>query len=175
MRKNAAVPATSNGDEMNKLLLIVTKQSETVDSILLAIGNMGKRIDNMAIDVSGLKSDVEILKNEEEIKTSKAREIRKLANKVVSRRLGINEDPAKRTMQEKVIDKKYRSMFSSALYSEVSDKGHLASPYSATAKKDFVDACKDIEEWYPREGIDGLKKRADENAVARKIAKEQGY
>ena len=162
-------------NEIDKMVMAINQQTQNINTVLVAMGDMGKRVESIAADLSSVKDDVNILKNEEEIKTSQAKEIRRLAGKVVSRRLGIDENPAKRTLEEKIIDKKYRSMFSSALYSETSEKGHLASPYSATAKKDFILACKDIEDWYPKEGIDGLKKRADENAVARKIAKEQGY
>ena len=164
------------------LLAAVNAQTENINSLMRGIttmattvGELGKEVSGIKVIIDTLTEDVNELKNEEEIKTSKAKELRKLANKVVSRRLGINEDPAKRSIEEKVINEKYRSMFSAALYTEVSEKGHLASPYSATAKKDFIAACKDIEDWYPREGVEGLKKRADENAVARKIAKEQGY
>lgn len=162
-------------ETIDKVLLAISQQTNNINSVLSAIGAMGKRIGDIELSVTGLKGDVETLKNEEEIKTKDAKTIKKLVNKIISRRLGINENPSKRSLEEKVTDQKYRSMFSSTLYTEVSEQGHLASPYSETAKKDFVAACEDIEKWYPREGIDGLKKRADENAIARKIAKEQGY
>lgn len=171
--------AAGEFDDMNgkidKMVDAVNQQTMNIGLILNHIGDVSKRVDDISKEMEAVKSDVAELKNEEEIKTSKTKEIRRLVQRIVSRRIGVNEDPSKRTVEEKIIDKKYRSIFSSALYAQVSEKGHLASPYSATAKKDFIQACDDIEQWYPREGVDGLKKRADENALARRIAQEQGY
>lgn len=74
-----------------------------------------------------------------------------------------------------MVNAKYGKMFSKRLRAEVSNKGHLAYPFRTTRKGNFQAACEDIEAWFPRLGVDALKKEADDRAKARKIAEEQGY
>lgn len=150
-----------------------------VDSLSGSMGNLTKVVEEIKTEFGNFRdeitTEVDDIKNKTEIDDDQRKVIRKLVSAVVSRRLGINENARKRTWDEKMINQKYCPMFSQTLYSEVSNKGHLASPYGKTIKENYVRACEDIEAWYPREGIAGLKERADENARIRKIAKEQGY
>lgn len=165
--------------DIDKVLLAVSAQTENVNSMLGVVRGISDRVDSIDRNFNDYKKQsdkrFDQLENHEEITYEQQNIIDSLISQVVYSRLGIGDKPSKWTIEERVINNKYGKLFRRRLRKEVANKGHLAYPYRTTQKGNFVDACKDIEAWYPRNGVDELKREADDNAIARKIAKEQGY
>ncbi len=150
---------------------------------LIEIGMMtNKKVDNIEQDMNTMRSDlgtvrtrVDKIERNEEITYEQQNMINSLISKRVYRVLGLNESPTRWTEEEQLTYAKYGRTFRRRLRSEVSNKGHLAYPFRTTAKGNYDAACRDIEAWQPRNGIDALKEEIDMKAQANRIAKEQGY
>lgn len=162
-------------DLMGQQTVNVTSISDDVKTLTGEVGKLSKSFDVLKDDVSSVKKDIEELKYSEEITYEQQRSIDNAVSKRVYELLGIGENPSKWTLEERITNRKYGRLFRIRLRMEVSDKGHLAYPFRTTQKGNFTPALKDIEAWSPRYGIASLMKEADDNALAMKIAKEQGY
>lgn len=164
--------ATVNGEFFNRLENLLLTQNQT---ILGKVGEVSKDVETLKSTVDNMKCDIEDIKYNEEITYEQQATIDREVSKTVYKLLGIGNDPAKWTTEERVINKKYGRLFRRRCRLEVTNKGNLAFPYRTTKKGNFIGACKDIEAWVPRNGIESLKKEADDNALANRIAREQGY
>ncbi len=134
-----------------------------------------KTVENLTETVTGINDRVTSLETTEEITYEQQNTIDRLISKIVYDRLGIGSKSSEWTIEERTENQKYGKLFRRRLRHEVSNKGHLAYPFRTTKKGNFSAACRDIEAWMPRNGVEALKKEADDNALARKIAMEQGY
>lgn len=168
--------------DLQTLMNIVGRQTNNVDKVIGTVGRLANEVDSIHADVtemrnelSSVKNDITDLKFNEEITYDQQKSIDEIISKTVYSLLGIGLNPTKWSIDERATNKKYGRLFRKRLRYEVSNKGHLAYPYRTTRKGNFVAACKDIEAWIPRYGIEALKKEADDNAEARRIAREQGY
>lgn len=171
------VSAGSNGgnrddDFLKRLELILAGQNEKV---LGKVGEIANDVDAMKDEIEKVKTDIYEIKNEEEVTTQQKKRIRAAVMKQVYLLLNLPLDKRKWTVTDRLVSKQYGSLFFNRCYAETSRKGHLASPYEETTKRNFTDAIKDIEAWTPVNGIEALKKEADDNAIAREIAKKRGY
>lgn len=164
-----------NHYNMQQLMDLVAQQSQNVNALVGTIVGIGKEVEGIKDDVTTIKGEVEQLKYSEEITYEQQNTIDSAISKTVYNLLGVGVNPEKWTVEERTISAKYGRLFRKRLRLEVSNKGHLAYPYRTTKKGNYVSAINDIEAWIPRNGIAGLMKEADDNALARKIAKEQGY
>lgn len=171
-----------NHYNMQQLMDLMGQQTQNVNSVAkdvrtLAgeVGNLSKTIEEVKGDVSIMKGDIETMKYREEITYEQQNAIDNAVSKAVYSLIGVSGNPSKWTLEERTVNQKYGKLFRKRLRMEVSNKGHLAYPYRTTKKGNFIDAIRDIESWTPRNGITGLMKEADDNALARKIAREQGY
>lgn len=152
-KSNSNVPVTQKLESMLKELLsleIVT--SKKVDNIENRLTNVEKRQDQH--------------ERETQLTTQQRNTIRRTVTRQVYMLLGLPADKRQWTTSDRMVASKYSNIFHRRCYSEVSRRGHLASPYGDTTQGNFVSASKDIEAWTPSNGIKGLKKEADDNRLA---------
>ena len=172
---NANFPST----DIDKVLFAISEQTRNVNSIVGVIKGISDKVDNIDRNFNSYKKETnkrfDQIENQEEITYKQQNAIDAAVSKTVYGLLGIGSNPEKWSVEERTINAKYGKLFRKRLRMEVSNKGHLAYPYRTTQKGNFVNAINDIEAWVPRNGITGLMKEADDNALARKIAREQGY
>lgn len=172
-----------NNEEENRNELSNISKLETMMAQLIEMQTDGqktmlqtnKKVERLSETVDVMNARVSALETSEEITYSQQNTIDSLVSQIVYERLGISGKPSEWTIEERTINQKYGKLFRKRLRKEVSSKGHLAYPFRTTQKGNFKQACEDIEAWYPRNGIDALKREADDNALARRIAREQGY
>lgn len=177
-------------DLMGNLGDIVKQQSENVNVILGKVGDLAKQFDNLKSDVGSeitefkagiskeiksVKDEFETMKASAEITTEQRRLIKRAVNTQVYKILDLPEHKENLTIEDRVTIRKYSRIFHQRCYAEVSRMGHLGNPYGTTIARNYTQAIRDIEAWTPSNGISGLMKEADDNALARKIAREQGY
>ena len=160
------------GEFLTRLEMILENQNMKV---LNKVGEISKKVDVLDERYSLHEERLDYLENEEEVTTAQKRNLHSAVTKQVYGVLGLPLKKRDWTLEDKVISQKYSSLFFGRCYAETARKGHLASPYEETTKRNYADAIKDIEAWTPSNGIEALKKEADDNALARKIAQEQGY
>ena len=134
-----------------------------------------KKVEDLYDWRNSVDSRFDRIENETEVTTQQKNQIRRAVNRRVYELLNLPQKKCDWTIEDKIVSDKYSRLFHSRCYAESSKLGHLASPYESTSRKNYTDAIRDIEAWIPANGIIGLKTEADENAVARKIAREQGY
>ena len=164
---------------MQELANIVGKQSVNVDRVLGRVEDLSLTIDDtrneMRAGFKAFANEIKDIKDNYEITTQQAKNIRVAVHKQVCKLLGVSCKSYEYSLEDRILMDKYGSLFHSRCYSEVARKGHLASPYASTTNQNYIPAIADIEAWTPSKGIEGLKKEADDSALARKIALEQGY
>ena len=141
---------------------VMLKELQAQGNLLNGLSN---RFDVMTFEVSAVKDDVEQSKYNEEITTAQVSSIRNTAEKRIVEILG--NDPLER--------QKYFKIFSRNLYTDARKYAGLGSAISCTKKGDFQRVIDYIESWNPKNGCMNLMLKADENAAARKKAKELGY
>lgn len=173
----------SNGDKnfsMQDLANIVGRQAITVDTMIKGFSNltksqadMAKKLDVAIKDISGLKEwkrqDIE----NRVVNKQERRTIRRAVHRRVFELLELPWKVGKEEWTRKQRDDYalYSNQFHRSCYSEVSKLGHLGSPYDETLGKFYDESLKDIEAWYPDCGVDGLKRKAEENMADRERAK----
>ena len=159
--RNEANPIAEYKQMLQRLIELGMENSDKVDRLDGRIDKIEKEVDTMKFD--------------EEVTYEQQQGIDNAISKTIYSILGIGSNPSKWTMHERTENQKYGKLFRRRLRHEVANKGHLAYPYRTTKKGNYTSAIKDIEAWVPRYGIDALKKEADDNARARRIARGQGY
>ena len=161
--------------EIQQLTDLVGQTTLNVNVIAKTVSTLAKKVDSIEETVTVIQDEIEGLKSREEITYEQQNAIDSAVSRTVYKLIDIGESPSKWTVEERTINAKYGKLFRKRLRLEVSNKGHLAYPYRTTKKGNFIDAIRDIEAWTQSNGISGLMKEADDNALARKIAKAQGY
>ena len=177
--KKKNLPVSADMDFLNKLQTILTNQNA---AIVNQVATLGNSVGELTIKVDGFydwqrvsEQRLDNLENEEEITTQQKRHIRATAAKQVYSVLGLPPKKKDWSVSDHVVYAKYHRLFFKRCYIETSWKGHLASPYEETTRRNYTDAIKDIEAWTPLGGVAGLMREADENAAARLEAKREGY
>ena len=165
----------NNNFSMQQLTNLVGQTSMNVNALIGKIGELSQKVDVFDDRMGNIENRMDTLETKEEITYEQQNTIDSLISQVVYSRLGIGSSPSKWTDEEREINAKYGRTFRRRLRKEVSNKGHLAFPFRTTKKGHFVEACKDIEAWIPRNGVDGLMREADATAKANRKAKELGY
>lgn len=149
---------------LNNLETILANQNAAV---LGKVGELSMAVQNVEKKFNDHDERINRLENDEEITTKQKKQIR---SAVARRVYTILELPSKRSEWDRnnyINEAKYGKLFFKRCYSEVAKLGHLTSPYESTPKKYYDDAMKDIEAWFPIDGIEGLKLIADKKAEAR--------
>ena len=130
---------------------------------------------NMGTKIDTVEKRMDTFENNAEVTTQQKNSLRRAVNRQVCALLRVNPKKHERSLEEQTTYEKYSSLFHRRCYSEVSKQGHLATPYECTTAQNFIQAVNDIEGWIPSNTVEGLKQEADRDAIARKIAREQGY
>lgn len=159
---------------MNELST-VTKLENMMQELISININSEKKIDKLSDRVDSVASRMDDFEKNSEVTTQQKNTIRRAVRKQVYTVLGLPEKKSDWSLENKLDAKKYSALFFQRCYSETTHKGHLSSPYETTISQNFTQAIRDIEAWTPSNGVAALKKEADDNAIARKIAEEQGY
>ena len=159
----------------NNLLSPVTRLESMMKELIQIETESVKKIENIDSRTANVEKRMDAWENNAEVTTQQKNQIRRAVSRRVYELLELPPKKHHWTLGHKVVSEKYSRLFHSRCYAEVSKLGHLASPYETTAQKNYNDSIKDIEAWIPANGVTGLKKEADDNATARKIAREQGY
>lgn len=166
----------SNGDKnfsIQELANIVGQSAVTVNGLAETVNkgfaDITKRVDRISSDMSEMRADIRVLKEDEEIRTKDVDLIENLIRRKVVEVLELPLDvPRYKWTDEQVA---YYNLYArtvfGALYTEVRKKGHLAGKTSRTRKKDLKDAINDIETWYPFNGLETLKRKAEKDRVAK--------
>ena len=169
----------SSGDRdfsMQELANIVGKNAVTVESMIRSFADMAKRQDAMGqkqerMDqkLDEVLTRIDNVENKEEITEEQKDLLKQLVGRKVVEVLGLPLDVAryKWTSEQKAYFNLYSNVFYGALYTEVRAKGHLAGRLGATKKCDYKPAISDIENWYPSCGVETLKRKAEENRIAK--------
>lgn len=154
----------------------VDNEYRTMLQRLIEIGmSTNDRVNNIEAKVDNVEKRVDDIQFREEITYEQQNMINSLICKRVYQVLKLGQSPTKWGEEESLMYAKYGRTFRRRLRSEVSNKGHLAYPFRTTANGNYDAACRDIEAWQPRNGVDALKAEIDMKAQANRIAKEQGY
>ncbi len=157
-----------------ELTPMVRLESMMKELIQIETGS-AKKIENIDQRTTSVEKRMDAWENNTELTTQQRNQVRRAVTRRVYELLELPPKKFDWSTEDRFISEKYSKLFHSRCYSEVSKQGHLMSPYGETTQKNFTEAIKDIEAWIPANGISGLKKEADENALARKIAQEMGY
>ena len=160
---------------MQDLMNLMGKQMTNVTALADTVRGIGEDVKEMRTELSNVNERMDFFENNIQVTDQQRRSIRRAANRRVYEILGITARAQERTLEERIEIQKYSPIFHQRLYSETSRNGHLSSPYGETLQRNYDLALKDIEAWSPSNGVTGLKKEADDNAIARKVAESQGY
>jgi len=143
-------------------MAVVLKRLETSEQLMNGLSNT---MNNVSLDLTEVKSDIENLKLNEEVTTTQQETIIETATRRVMEILGTD-----------LLDRhKYFRIFIKRLYTDAKRNAGLGSKISRTKKGDFQRVIDFIEAWTPSCGCFELKKIADKNAETRRIAFNEGY
>lgn len=129
------------------------------------LGGISTRVNLFEDSLTIVKDRVGVLELSEEITTFQNENITTAAKRRIFEILG--DDPFEL--------KKYAKIFFQRLYSDARKNANMGSKVSRTKKRDYQRVLDYIEAWSPVGGCSNLKMKADMNAEARKLAKENGY
>ena len=164
---------------MQELANLIGRQSQNTDLLLGRVGELSQNVaainDYVKKEFQDVRSDIKEIRDNSEVTTQQRCNIRRSVHKHICSMLSIPVNSRDWTLEDRVKSEKYSKIFHQRCYSEVAKKGHLGSPYGTTIAINYLQAIQDIEAWTPSNGISGLMKEADDNATAKKIAREQGY
>jgi len=165
MRNVVSGESVTPNFSMQELMNITGQNAMTVGNINRQLGIVVTTVNNLSDDVNMIKSDMEILKLNEEVTTTQQEKIIETARRRTFEVLGTD-----------IIDhKKYFRKFIGRLYSDTRKYAGLGSKIARTKKGDYQRVLDYIEAWMPVCGSAKLKSEADDNAKARLIAQSEGY
>lgn len=164
---------------MQDLAILIGDLALNTSDFQKAVGvQMQKVVDDVHFltgEMNSVKEDINFLKNDVHLTHAQKLSIKQAVSDRVYYLLGIPRNKADRTKEQEVIAYKYGKLFHSRCRRDVTKLGHLMIPEDMTPNKFFDEAIKDIEAWVPAGGVSRLKEEADSNAIARMVAKNQGY
>ena len=163
---------TIDNSALERMMNAVTISANTVTTLVQSVSQLGTNVAALTDDMKEVKDDINYLKNTAEIGYEQRRMIREAVKRRVYTVLDIPMKKEDRSENDKIACVKYSSMFFNRCYSETSKLGHLGTPYGMTTKENYTSALKDIDAWWPADGVDALKEEAEENIRIRKKARE---
>ena len=179
LNTNEAVDNNSDFD-MQQLINIIGQSAMTTQAITQQMGLIVAKTETLENNInevqSVLSSKIEKLVNDEnahykelkensEITTTKQEKIIETAQHRVSEILGFDD-------KEKA---KYFRTFILRIYSDARKYAGLGSKISRTKEGNYQRVIDFMDAWTPNEGINNLKRKADERAKYRREAKNLGY
>lgn len=147
---------TTLSSAMEQMASAVTTTNQTVSSLAGQISIVQNRLDSFNTRITNLEDNAEIT-------TEQRRAIKRAVTVKVYDILDLPMRKQDWTQKNKIDSQMYSHLFFKRCYTEVSNLGHLASPYGLTTKANYADAVKDIGEWTPLGGVKALKNEAEEN------------
>lgn len=158
---------------LSRLENILTNQNQAV---LGEVGKMSKKVDLFDERIEAVEKDINFIKYERPIERREAGKIKRAVSKRVCELLRVPYKKKDRTLEEQVRYEKYSRRLFGRCYAEIPFEGHMAKgSYLDTPKREFDSTMKDIEVYIPTSGMTAFFEEADKEALAKKIAKEQGY
>lgn len=158
---------------LDRLELILSEQNR---SVLNKVGEISKKVDSFDEEIQVVKKDINFMKNERPIERREANKIKRAVSKRVCELLEVPFKKSERSLEDQVKYEKYSRKLFGVCYSEIPYEGHMAkSSYLDTPKGYYDAALKDIESFIPFSGMGNFYVEADKEALAKRIAKEQGY
>lgn len=144
----------------------------TINSHTLLINGLNNSINSLQETTNVLSGKIEVLEYSSEIKTEQVNSIRETANKRIISILGEGKKNKEEIAYE--IEKYYRK-FIVRLYTDAKKFGGLGNKIETTKKGNFQRVIDYIEAWNPSEGCAKMKEYCDQKAVAKTLAKMNGY
>ncbi len=172
MINNAEMIPNEDNFDMQTLMNLMGQNAVTVQQTAMTVQGLSQqmgifttKMTNVESNLSLAMSEIDQLKNNEEITTDQEFAIRETASKRISEVLGkdINDR------------QKYYRTFIGRLYYNARRNAGLGSKISRTKKCNFQRVIDYIESWNPHEGVLGLKHKTDAKAKARRKAQDEGY
>ena len=158
---------------LSELKSVLTEQNQT---LVNKMGEVSKKVDVLDGRLEQVESTTAYLMNERPVSRSQTGKIRKAISRRVCKLLEVPERKSDRTIAQQVKYEKYSKALFGRCYAEIPNEGHLAkSSYLDTPVGDYDKAMSDIEAFVPASGMTDFYAEVDKIAIARKIAKEQGY
>lgn len=158
---------------LSRLENVLATQNQAV---LGKVGEVSKKVDMFDQRIISVEKDINFMKNERPIERREAGKIRRKVSERVCELLEVPFKKKDRTLEEQVRYEKYSRQLFGRCYAEIPYEGHMAKgSYLDTPKREFDSTMKDIEVFRPVGGMQNFYEEADKKALAKKIAKEQGY
>lgn len=152
---------------------VLAEQNQT---ILGKVGEVSKKVDRLDEQVVAQGESINFLMNERPINRREAARMRRRVSLRVSELLGVPHKKSDRSIEQQLRYEKYADHLFKRLYAEVPYEGHMAkSSYLDTPKKDYDSAMADIDAFVPASGMSNFYNAVDNEAIAKRIAREQGY
>ena len=157
----------------SELKNILSEQNQTV---LGEVGKLSKKVDTMDNRLEKVEENNEYLMNGVHVDRRQAGRLRKAISRRVCELLEVPIKKSDRTTEQQVKYEKYSGRLFGRCYAEIPNEGHLArSSYLDTATGNYDEAMKDIDVFVPASGMAAFYTEVDKCALAKKIAREQGY
>lgn len=140
------------------------------------ISEVSQKVDVVDTRLEQVEATTAYLMNERPVSRSQAAKLRKAIAKRVCKLLEVPERKSDRTFAQQVKYEKYSKALFGRCYSEIPNDGHLdKSSYLDTPVGNYDRAMSDIDVFVPASGMTDFYADVDKIALAKKIAKEQGY
>lgn len=150
---------------LQKLMDITGQNIMTVNNVSRQLGVVASTVTTLVDDVSTIKGDIASLKLNEEVTTTQQETIIETAQRRILEIIG--DDPYEK--------QKYFRIFAKKIYADARHNAGLGSKVSRTKKGSFQRVVDYMEAWIPSCGCAALRAKADNNAEARKLARQEGY
>ena len=149
--------------DMSQLLQITQNTAMSVSAQAKQMGLVLSSIGELRQDVSGIKDELTILKQETTVTRAQANRIQSAIHGRVAELLKLKFDGGKVADSHVPTDKRYRGGFLSRCYTDSRRKSKLGTPYYMTLRCDFNEVMEYIEAWEPEVsgGVDGYKRYLD--------------
>lgn len=145
-------------------------------TVLGKVKEVSEKVDSLDTRLKDVEKNNEWLMNEQPVSRRQSGRIRRAIARRVCELLSVPVNKSERSTQDQVKYLKYSKPLFGKCYAEIPNEGNLArSSYLDTPTGKFEDAMKDIDVYVPSCGMAEFYAEVDRNAVAKKIAQEQGY
>jgi len=153
--------------------VVITKQNTESTAVIMEdlkntknlLSGLSRQVSNMNTSMTGVVDRMDLLELNEEVTTTQQETIIETATRRIVEILG----------NEAIERQKYFKIFIGRLYKDTRQCAGLGSKIARTKKGDFQRVVDFMEAWIPKCGCSELRSKADKNAEARKIARQEGY
>lgn len=158
---------TEKDFSIQDLANIVGQNAMQMGEMFGIVSNTAKKVDDISDRMDKYEKRLHVIEEEKEVSSAQRKMIRRTASRRICEVLGVNVKKGQRTKEEKEVYALYSRKAFGVCYSEVQKLGHLSYPIECTPQKFYNEAIKDIDAWYPANGLAELKREAEEERIAR--------